>query len=85
MDRFLKGFSEIVPWHLIKIFDEGELELLMCGIGNIDVKDWKENTVYKVCFNFIANFCMQTEKDALLHTNLADGARVWQMAYNIDA
>jgi hypothetical protein len=49
MNRFLKGFSEIIPWHVIKIFDEGELELLMCGIGNIDVKDWKENTVYKVC------------------------------------
>ena len=25
----------------------GELELLMCGIGCIDVKDWKTNTVYK--------------------------------------
>ena len=33
--------------NLIKIFDEGELELLMCGIGSIDVKDWKGNTVYK--------------------------------------
>ena len=27
---------------------EGELELLMCGIGVIDVRDWKQNTVYKV-------------------------------------
>jgi hypothetical protein len=48
MDRFLKGFGEILPTHLLKIFDEGELELLMCGIGNIDVRDWKENTSYKV-------------------------------------
>ena len=37
----------MVPLNLIKIFDEGELELLMCGIGSIDVKDWKGNTVYK--------------------------------------
>ena len=48
MDHFLAGFSELVPLNHIKIFDEGELELLMCGIGIIDVKDWKQNTVYKV-------------------------------------
>ena len=44
MDQFLAGFNELVPLNLIKIFDEGELELLMCGIGSIDVKDWKNNT-----------------------------------------
>jgi hypothetical protein len=32
---------------LLKIFDENELELLMCGIQNINVKDWRQNTVYK--------------------------------------
>ena len=37
----------MVPLNLIKIFDEEEFELLMCGIGSIDVKDWKGNTVYK--------------------------------------
>ncbi|KAK9693820.1 HECT-domain (ubiquitin-transferase) [Popillia japonica] len=47
MDAFLNGFSELVPLGLIKIFDEHELELLMCGIQNIDVKDWKLNTMYK--------------------------------------
>lgn len=47
MDQFLAGFNELLPLNLIKIFDEGELELLMCGIGSIDVKDWKHNTVYK--------------------------------------
>jgi len=47
MDQFLAGFNELVPLNLIKIFDEGELELLMCGIGCIDVKDWKTHTVYK--------------------------------------
>ena len=48
MDNFLAGFNELVPLNLIKIFDAGELELLMCGIGVIDVRDWKQNTVYKV-------------------------------------
>lgn len=33
MDQFLSGFNELVPLNLLKIFDEGELELLMCGIG----------------------------------------------------
>ena len=50
MDAFLAGFNELVPLNHLKIFDEGELELLMCGIGSIDVKDWKHNTVYKVLF-----------------------------------
>ncbi|XP_071053329.1 E3 ubiquitin-protein ligase Nedd-4 isoform X2 [Onthophagus taurus] len=47
MDAFLTGFSDLVQLNLVKIFDENELELLMCGIQNIDVKDWKQNTLYK--------------------------------------
>ncbi|EDW79935.2 uncharacterized protein Dwil_GK17749, isoform D [Drosophila willistoni] len=47
MSAFLDGFGSIIPLNLIKIFDEHELELLMCGIQNIDVKDWRENTLYK--------------------------------------
>nr|CAD7569856.1 unnamed protein product [Timema californicum] len=47
MQAFLEGFNGLVPLALVKIFDEHELELLMCGIQNIDVKDWKLNTVYK--------------------------------------
>ncbi|XP_017058973.1 E3 ubiquitin-protein ligase Nedd-4 isoform X13 [Drosophila ficusphila] len=47
MSSFLDGFGSIIPLNIIKIFDEHELELLMCGIQNIDVKDWRENTLYK--------------------------------------
>ncbi|XP_037817046.1 E3 ubiquitin-protein ligase Nedd-4 isoform X7 [Lucilia sericata] len=47
MTAFLDGFGSVIPLNLIKIFDEHELELLMCGIQNIDVKDWRENTLYK--------------------------------------
>ncbi|PSN55921.1 E3 ubiquitin-protein ligase Nedd-4 [Blattella germanica] len=47
MNAFLEGFNGLVPLTLVKIFDEHELELLMCGIQNIDVKDWKQNTLYK--------------------------------------
>lgn len=51
MSAFLEGFSQLIPLNFIKIFDENELELLMCGIQNIDVKDWKQNTLYKGDYN----------------------------------
>ncbi|XP_052900365.1 E3 ubiquitin-protein ligase Nedd-4-like isoform X2 [Anopheles moucheti] len=47
MQAFLDGFGSLVPLNLLKIFDEHELELLMCGIQNIDLRDWKRNTLYK--------------------------------------
>ncbi|XP_076069408.1 E3 ubiquitin-protein ligase Nedd4 isoform X1 [Oratosquilla oratoria] len=47
MEAFREGFNDVVPLSHIKIFDENELELLMCGIVSIDVKDWRANTVYK--------------------------------------
>ncbi|XP_008582400.1 PREDICTED: E3 ubiquitin-protein ligase NEDD4 isoform X3 [Galeopterus variegatus] len=47
MAAFKEGFFELIPQDLIKIFDENELELLMCGLGDVDVNDWKEHTKYK--------------------------------------
>uniref|UniRef100_A0A8C7ZP84 E3 ubiquitin-protein ligase n=1 Tax=Oryzias sinensis TaxID=183150 RepID=A0A8C7ZP84_9TELE len=47
MAAFKEGFFELVPEDLIKIFDENELELLMCGLGDVDVNDWKKHTKYK--------------------------------------
>uniref|UniRef100_A0A6Q2YRK1 HECT-type E3 ubiquitin transferase n=1 Tax=Esox lucius TaxID=8010 RepID=A0A6Q2YRK1_ESOLU len=47
MTAFKEGFYELIPQDLIKIFDENELELLMCGLGDVDVNDWRENTNYK--------------------------------------
>ncbi|KAG7230496.1 hypothetical protein INR49_024605 [Caranx melampygus] len=47
MSAFKEGFFELIPQDLIKIFDENELELLMCGLGDVDVNDWRENTKYK--------------------------------------
>uniref|UniRef100_A0A669E1R4 E3 ubiquitin-protein ligase n=1 Tax=Oreochromis niloticus TaxID=8128 RepID=A0A669E1R4_ORENI len=47
MTAFKEGFFELVPQDLIKIFDENELELLMCGLGDVDVNDWRANTKYK--------------------------------------
>lgn len=46
LDNFLKGFHEIIPADLISIFNEQELELLISGLPEIDVDDWKANTEY---------------------------------------
>ncbi|XP_059351891.1 E3 ubiquitin-protein ligase NEDD4-like isoform X3 [Daphnia carinata] len=51
MRAFLDGFKDLIPLSMLKIFDENELELLMCGIGTIDVKDWREHTNYKGDYN----------------------------------
>ncbi|KAG1159830.1 hypothetical protein G6F37_004533 [Rhizopus arrhizus] len=47
MDAFLEGFHEIIPSSLISIFNEQELELLISGLPDIDIDDWKANTVYQ--------------------------------------
>jgi E3 ubiquitin-protein ligase HUWE1 len=46
LDHFLKGFHDIVPAELVSIFSEQELELLISGLPDINVDDWKNNTDY---------------------------------------
>ncbi|KAI1005296.1 E3 ubiquitin-protein ligase [Podosphaera aphanis] len=46
LDEFLKGFHDIIPADLVSIFNEQELELLISGLPEIDVDDWKGNTEY---------------------------------------
>lgn len=46
LDNFLKGFHDIIPADLISIFNEQELELLISGLPEIDVDDWKNNSEY---------------------------------------
>ena len=47
LQEFKRGLFEIIPQHLLSIFDERELELLIGGISDIDVEDWRRNTVYR--------------------------------------
>ncbi|XP_029648348.1 E3 ubiquitin-protein ligase NEDD4 isoform X2 [Octopus sinensis] len=51
MKLFMKGFNALIPQTLLQIFDENEVELLMCGLQDIDVNDWKRNTAYKGEYN----------------------------------
>lgn len=46
MVAFNKGFNQIIPKSLVGLFDEYELELLLCGVPTIDVDDWKANCAY---------------------------------------
>jgi len=46
-NAFASGFFELVPQDLVTVFDERELELLMGGISEIDVDDWKRHTDYR--------------------------------------
>ncbi|XP_077997335.1 apoptosis-resistant E3 ubiquitin protein ligase 1-like [Glandiceps talaboti] len=45
IEHFQKGLNELIPDHLLSIFDENELELLMCGSSSFDVDDFKKNCV----------------------------------------
>jgi len=46
LTELLLGFFDIIPEPLLTVFDFQELELLMCGLPNIDMDDWKNNTLY---------------------------------------
>ena len=45
--NFAQGFNELIPQDLINVFDERELELLIGGIAEMDVDDWKKHTDYR--------------------------------------
>lgn len=44
---FIDGFNELIPRELVNVFDERELELLIGGLSEIDVEDWKKHTDYR--------------------------------------
>ncbi|KAJ1983136.1 E3 ubiquitin-protein ligase tom1 [Dimargaris verticillata] len=47
IDHFLTGFHDVIPRDLVQIFNEQELELLISGLPDIDIDDWKNNTEYR--------------------------------------
>ncbi|KAK2951589.1 putative E3 ubiquitin-protein ligase pub3 [Blattamonas nauphoetae] len=42
------GFNELIPSSLIRDFTAREIEELLSGIVEIDVEDWKANTIYSI-------------------------------------
>lgn len=46
------GLNEVIPQDLLNVFDERELELLIGGMADIDIDDWKKHTDYVRSFFF---------------------------------
>jgi len=46
LNELLLGFYDVLPEPLLAIFDFQELELLMCGLPEIEMDDWMEHTEY---------------------------------------
>lgn len=44
---FLDGVNDVVSLPWLQYFDERELELMLCGMQEIDVDDWERNTTYR--------------------------------------
>lgn len=47
LDAFLRGFHAVIPAALVSVFNEQELELLISGLPDIDVDDWKAHCDYQ--------------------------------------
>lgn len=82
-NAFLTGFHELIPQDLVNVFDERELELLIGGIADIDVDDWKKHTDYRgyteadevIGFFWKVGFPSTTAGDLML--NLEQCIRSW--------
>lgn len=44
-----KGFFQLIPKHVITTLECSELQFLLSGTSEINVADWKANTVYENC------------------------------------
>lgn len=51
IEAIRSGFEILIPFELIKDFDEKEIEYLICGENEISISDWKQNTVYTGSYN----------------------------------
>lgn len=47
LTNLLCGFWEVVHPHLIQSFSWSELQILLCGVMELDLDDWRANTKYK--------------------------------------
>ncbi|KAK1803540.1 hypothetical protein P4O66_020956, partial [Electrophorus voltai] len=44
---FFEGFNEVLPQQYLQYFDAKELEVLLCGMQEIDLVDWQRHTIYR--------------------------------------
>jgi E3 ubiquitin-protein ligase NEDD4 len=50
LTELLLGFFDVVPEPALTVFDANELELMLCGLPEINLDDWQANTQYKGLF-----------------------------------
>mmetsp|Transcript_12724 Transcript_12724/g.16608 ORF Transcript_12724/g.16608 Transcript_12724/m.16608 type:complete len:804 (+) Transcript_12724:296-2707(+) len=53
MTELMLGFYDVFDEGLLTIFDSQELELLLCGLPEIDLEDWKNHTLYSGKFEHV--------------------------------
>jgi hypothetical protein len=46
LTELLLGFFDVVPASALTVFDANELELILCGLSEIDMVDWQAHTDY---------------------------------------
>lgn len=46
LENLLLGFYEVIPPELLSVFDYQELDLLLCGVPELDLEDWMRHTEY---------------------------------------
>ncbi|XP_072307916.1 E3 ubiquitin-protein ligase Itchy-like isoform X2 [Eucyclogobius newberryi] len=44
---FFEGFNEVLPQQYLQYFDAKELEVMLCGMQEIDLMDWQRHTIYR--------------------------------------
>jgi E3 ubiquitin-protein ligase HUWE1 len=51
LNAIIKGFYSLIPYEIISIFTVEEFEFLLSGQNNVDINDWKKNTIYQGYYN----------------------------------
>ena len=44
---FVSGFYSVIPSEIVSVFDIHELDFLLTGVPELNLHDWKQNTVYR--------------------------------------
>lgn len=55
LEALLKGFYDIIPPQILSVFDYQELDMLLCGLPEIDLVDWRGHTEYMGEYNRLGN------------------------------
>ena len=51
LENLLIGIFEVVPSDFLSVFDYQEFDLLLCGVPQIDLEDWRRHTEYLGDYN----------------------------------